>query len=98
MDDCGVINDIAVVNYLTTEDVAENLQNIKDNLIHMPYYGKINSQFNPGTRLHIIGKVKFISEYQFRVKADIVDTVYIQGDIKLKAVIFERQRQFEDKL
>lgn len=182
-DGCGPINDIEVVNYLTTDEVAENLTNTKDNLIRMPFYGKVNSQFNTGTRLHIIGRVKvlphsffvnfqrgdkiwphpiiafhfnprfamvggkhvicnnawfdgkwdreerseiktdfmpsrafhliiqlsessynvylndkFISEFQFRVRADIVDTVYIQGDIKLKAVIFEKQRRSEEQL
>lgn len=182
-DDCGTINDISVVNFLTTDDVMENLHNMNYKFIPMPYYGKMNTQFDAGTRLHIIGKVKvlphsffvnfqrgnkiwphptiafhfnprfamvggkhvicrnswfdgkwdreerseiktdfmpsrafhlifqimessynvylndkFISEYQFRVKADIVDTVYIQGDIKLKAVIFETQRRPEENL
>lgn len=182
-DDCGTLNDISVVNFVTTDNIDENLQNLKDDFMQMPYYGRINSQFDSGTRLHIIGKVKvlphsffvnfqrgdkiwphpiiafhfnprfamvggkhvicrnswfdgkwdreerseiktdfmpsrpfhlifqitdtsynvflndkFISEYQFRVKSEIVDTVYIQGDIKLKAVIFERQRRPEDSL
>lgn len=182
-DDCGTIHDIPVVNYLSTEDIVENIQNAKGNFIQMPFYGKVNSQFTMGTRLHIIGRVKvlphsffvnfqrgdkiwphpiiafhfnprfalvggkhsicrnswfdgrwdreerseiktdfmpsrtfhlifqitdsayhvylngkLISEYQFRVRADIVDTVYIQGDIKLKAVIFERQQGPDENL
>lgn len=32
---------------------------------------------------------KLISEFKFRIKPEIVDTIFIQGDIKLYSVILE---------
>lgn len=40
---------------------------------------------------------KLIAEFKLRLKPDIVDTIYIQGDIKLSAVTLETNpHPFED--
>lgn len=62
--------------------------------------GEIHTDFMPSRSFHMTiecGDVsynvflneKFIAEFQYRVKTDIVDTVYIQGDITLKHVSHE---------
>lgn len=62
--------------------------------------GEIHTDFMPSRSFHMTiecGDVsynvflneKFIAEFRLRVKADMVDTVYIQGDIALKHVSHE---------
>lgn len=40
---------------------------------------------------------KFISEYKFRIDTNIVDTVYIQGDINLKKIVLETSPNIEQQ-
>lgn len=62
--------------------------------------GEIHTDFMPSRSFHMTiecGDIsynvflneKFIAEFRFRVKPDIVDTVYIQGDITLKHISHE---------
>lgn len=66
--------------------------------------GEIHTDFMPSRSFHMIiecGDVsynvflndKLIAEFKFRVKSDIVDTIYIHGDIKLANVSHESKQQ-----
>ena len=63
---------------------------------------EINTDFLPSRPFHMMIDCsdaayfvyvndKFISEYRYRTNANIVDTIYVQGDIKLKKILLETQ-------
>lgn len=65
---------------------------------------EINTDFMPGRKFHmtidctdteylVYVNGKFISEYRFRCEPNIVDTIYIQGDVKLNMVVLETAPQ-----
>lgn len=67
---------------------------------------EITTDFMPGRKFHltidctdsayqVFVNQKFIAEYRFRVEPHLVDTVYIQGDIKLSRLMLETSPVFE---
>lgn len=65
--------------------------------------GEIHTDFMPSRSFHMViecGDVsynvflndKLIAEFRFRVKPDLVDTIYIQGDIRLRNVSQEKKQ------